>query len=262
MGDFFVLQMDDEFGDGVCFDNRQGGRRGSVSLALPPFCEGQAKATPDTMGCEARPQRRRGRGPRGGQGTPPDIGDTLRERGSSPHRPKGQRKYRSSPRSWDVRKGRDTPKDTPAQALLTARCSDSEPMRTWSHERLLGRPTAEDSLLGRRRHVQGSGGPHLLREPLLAQAIRGQGQQGRVPGSEAEPRIRPEAGRQSHQALGGGPKRAPLCHPPRSLRLDRCDYVELMSGLCVSRSTMCRAIARIGTTRKKGGDQPPSATSS
>ena len=43
---------------------------------------------------------------------------------------------------------------------------------------------------------------------------------------------------------------------------DRCDYVEVMSGLSVSRSTMCRAIARIGTTRKKGGDQPPSATSS
>ena len=39
---------------------------------------------------------------------------------------------------------------------MTARCSDSEPMRTWSHERLLGRPTAEDSLLGRRRHVQDS----------------------------------------------------------------------------------------------------------
>ena len=43
---------------------------------------------------------------------------------------------------------------------------------------------------------------------------------------------------------------------------DRCDYVELMSGLSVSRSTMCRAIVRIGPTRKKGGDQPPSATSS
>ena len=35
---------------------------------------------------------------------------------------------------------------------------------------------------------------------------------------------------------------------------DRCDYVEVMSGLSVSRSTMCRAIARIGTTRKKGGE--------
>jgi transposase len=35
---------------------------------------------------------------------------------------------------------------------------------------------------------------------------------------------------------------------------ERCEYVELMTGLSVSRSTMCRAIARIGTTRKKGDD--------
>ena len=33
---------------------------------------------------------------------------------------------------------------------------------------------------------------------------------------------------------------------------ERCDYVEAITGLSVSRSTMCRAIARIGPTRKKG----------
>jgi transposase len=43
---------------------------------------------------------------------------------------------------------------------------------------------------------------------------------------------------------------------------DRCEYIEVMTGLAVSRSTMCRAIARIGPTRKKGGESPPSATSS
>jgi transposase len=43
---------------------------------------------------------------------------------------------------------------------------------------------------------------------------------------------------------------------------ERRDYVEAVSGISVSRSTMCRAIPRIGPTRKKGGDQPPSATSS
>jgi transposase len=43
---------------------------------------------------------------------------------------------------------------------------------------------------------------------------------------------------------------------------ERCDYIETVTGLSVSRSTMCRAIARLGPTRKKGGDQPPSATSS
>ena len=35
---------------------------------------------------------------------------------------------------------------------------------------------------------------------------------------------------------------------------ERCEYVEVMTGLSVSRSTMCRAIARSGPTRKKGGE--------
>ena len=43
---------------------------------------------------------------------------------------------------------------------------------------------------------------------------------------------------------------------------ERCDYVEAISGVSVSRSTMCRAIARIGSTRKKGGESPRSETSS
>ena len=44
---------------------------------------------------------------------------------------------------------------------------------------------------------------------------------------------------------------------------DRCKYIELMTGLSVSRSTMlCRAIARIGSTRKKGDELPPSVTGS
>ena len=43
---------------------------------------------------------------------------------------------------------------------------------------------------------------------------------------------------------------------------ERCDYVEVMTGLSVSRSTVCRAIARIGPTRKKGGESPPNGTSS
>jgi transposase len=43
---------------------------------------------------------------------------------------------------------------------------------------------------------------------------------------------------------------------------ERCDYVEAISGVSVSRSTMCRAIARIGSTRKKGDEAPLSETSS
>ncbi len=43
---------------------------------------------------------------------------------------------------------------------------------------------------------------------------------------------------------------------------ERCDYVEAISGVSVSRSTMCRAIDQIGSTRKKGDEAPRSETSS
>ena len=43
---------------------------------------------------------------------------------------------------------------------------------------------------------------------------------------------------------------------------ERCDYVEAIGGVSVSRSTMCRVIARIGSTRKKGDEAPRSETSS
>jgi transposase len=43
---------------------------------------------------------------------------------------------------------------------------------------------------------------------------------------------------------------------------ERCDYVKAISGVSVSRSTMCRAIARVGSTRKKGDEAPLSETSS
>ena len=50
-------------------------------------------------------------------------------------------------------------------------------------------------------------------------------------------------------------------HPFVTLR-ERCDYVRAVSGVSVSRSTMWRVIARIGTIRKKGGVSPRSETSS
>ena len=42
---------------------------------------------------------------------------------------------------------------------------------------------------------------------------------------------------------------------------ERCEYVEAIGGVSVTRSTMCRAIARIGSTRKKGDEAPQSETS-
>jgi transposase len=42
----------------------------------------------------------------------------------------------------------------------------------------------------------------------------------------------------------------------------RCEYLRTIASLEVSRSTVCRAIERMNATRKKGEDQPQSATSS
>jgi transposase len=52
-----------------------------------------------------------------------------------------------------------------------------------------------------------------------------------------------------------------LAERPYATLGQRCDYIEAMTGCSVSRSTMCRAIARLGSTRKKGEDPPPNATS-
>ena len=42
----------------------------------------------------------------------------------------------------------------------------------------------------------------------------------------------------------------------------RCEYLRVVAGLEVSRSTVCRAIKRMNATRKKGVDQLQNATSS
>ncbi len=40
---------------------------------------------------------------------------------------------------------------------------------------------------------------------------------------------------------------------------DRCQYLRAIACVEVSRSTLCRAIKRMRSTRKKGGDQPQNA---
>ncbi len=42
----------------------------------------------------------------------------------------------------------------------------------------------------------------------------------------------------------------------------RCEYLRAIACVDLSRSTLCRAIKRMRSTRKKGGDLPQSATSS
>ena len=76
-------------------------------------------------------------------------------------------------------------------------------------------------------------------------------QPGKAPGK------RPKMDRKASKLLDDDLRERPFV----TLR-ERCEYVEATSGVSVSRSTMCRAIARLGKTRKKGGEAPPSETSS
>ena len=56
--------------------------------------------------------------------------------------------------------------------------------------------------------------------------------------------------------------KADLKQRPFATLQERSDYIHVPTGLSVSRSTICRAIARIGASRKKGDDPRRSATSS
>jgi hypothetical protein len=80
-----------------------------------------AKAAPDVMGSSGAAREKTRDWPEGGVGPVPNLGDTVRETGASPHRSKGQRKCCSSPdAAHNKGKGRDTPKDAPARSLRGA----------------------------------------------------------------------------------------------------------------------------------------------
>ena len=53
---------------------------------------------------------------------------------------------------------------------------------------------------------------------------------------------------------------ADLKERPFAKLLQRCEYLEALAGLRVSRSTLCRALKRMGFTRKKGQWVPVSET--
>ena len=53
-----------------------------------------------------------------------------------------------------------------------------------------------------------------------------------------------------------------LSERPYATLQQRRDYIEAITGLSASRSTVCRTVAQIGSTRKKGGDPQPNAMSS
>jgi transposase len=131
-------------------------------------------------------------------------------------------------------------------------------MTTWLHERLLRRPQTKSSLRRRTRHVQKPGDPHLRRKPPSVKRYVKKADHGESLAPKKSPGSLPKLDEKASRVLGADLAERPYL----TLQERRGDYIEAVTGLSVSRSTVCRAIARMGSTRKKGRDTPPSATSS
>src|SRR5215207_3659042 len=82
-------------------------------------------------------------------------------------------------------------------------------MRSWKHESLLGRPQTEDSRRPQARHYQKRGCQPLRGEPILGEALRKDGPQWELAGSEEASGQTSEEQRYHQEAARGGPRRSP-----------------------------------------------------
>ena len=82
-------------------------------------------------------------------------------------------------------------------------------------------------------------------------------QQGRSLAPKNRPGSKPKLDERSSKLL-----QADLEEHPFLTLQQRCEYLWAVASVEVSRSTVCRAIKRMDSTRKKGVDRPKNATSS
>ena len=134
---------------------------------------------------------------------------------------------------------------------MTAYCSSSEPVRTCPHERLLSGLKKQDSLC----RATGGDVQSLKAARTFSVSLSSvkryvkKAERGESLAPKKRPGSPPKLDAKAMKLLGEDLKERPFA----TLK-ERRDYVEVLSGISVSRSTMCRAIARIGPTRKKGGE--------
>jgi len=131
-------------------------------------------------------------------------------------------------------------------------------MRICSDEQLLDGAQKEESLRRRERDVQSPSRARTFSVSLSSvKRYVGKAQRGETLAPKKRPGSVPKLDEKARKLLEDDLEERPLVNLQ-----ERCDYIEAMTGILVSRSTMCRAIARIGPTRKRGDDQPPNARSS
>src|SRR5215218_9972039 len=90
---------------------------------------------------------------------------------------------------------------------------------SWRHERTLRRPKREDRRSAKARYGQEPSRPHLLREPLIGQALRQTRTGGPIAGAQEQARLQAKARRALQEAAPSGSRGAPLSHPAREVRV-------------------------------------------
>jgi transposase len=132
-------------------------------------------------------------------------------------------------------------------------------MATWSHERLLGNlrrrivSAVEESGISKAQAARTFSVSLSSVKRYVEKAHRGE---------SLAPKKRPGSAPKLDEKARTLFEEVLLKERPFATLQERCDYMEVMTGLSVSRSTMWSAIARIGPPRKKGGESPQSATRS
>ena len=85
----------------------------------------------------------------------------------------------------------------------------------------------------------------------------GMASKGKSLAPKKRPGLKPKLDEKTRRLLAADLKERPFV-----THSHRREYLKAAAGVWVSRSTICRAIARIGSTRKKGDESPPRETSS
>jgi transposase len=129
---------------------------------------------------------------------------------------------------------------------------------SWRHERILRRPKDEDRQSARTGDGQERSRPHLLRVSLSSvKRYAKLAEEGRPLAPKKRPGSKPKLDERASKLLEEDVKERPFVTLQQ-----RREYLRSIASVEVSRSTVCRAIKRMNSTRKKGEGRLKNATSS
>ena len=121
-------------------------------------------------------------------------------------------------------------------------------MRVCSDERLFGRPQTKDRLLGKSGMSKAQAARTFSVSLSSVKRYANKASRGESLAPKKGPGSAPKLDQKATKLL-----EEDLRERPFATLQQRCEYLETVAGTSVSRSTVCRAIARLGPHQEKGG---------